>query len=242
MVDLLQRTADPVMELVPGKPGETLSEILYRTLLEHIMFGAFAKVPRLYPGELAKLFNVSPTPIREALTRLAADGYIELIPRHGYHVRRLAPGHVRDTWAVRQGLDLTAGEIVIARLASGAIRHADFDPMLEILDRLDTETMDHRRHGELNYAFHRAIVELSANRMLIGIYESVQLHVLRAWVQRGSRGSLDRVSTESEEHRAIIGALMAGDLAGYVDATRGHLSRSLRDNLTDLGSQEARNG
>jgi DNA-binding GntR family transcriptional regulator len=66
----------------------------------------------------------------------------------------------------------------------------------------------------------------------------VQLHVLRAWVQRGARGSLDRVSTESAEHRAIVAALLAQDFAGYAAATRQHLNRSLKDNVRDLQKME----
>src|SRR4051794_5729597 len=80
------RSPGELGELV-GKPGETLAETLRRTLLDMIVFGYFERGVRLYPEKLAEHFSVSLTPVREALMRLAAEGFIEVIQRRGYHIR-----------------------------------------------------------------------------------------------------------------------------------------------------------
>lgn len=227
----------PVSGVLIGKPGETLGETLYRTLLEQIMFGDLGGVSRLFPGELATRFGVSPTPVREALSRLALEGYIEAIPRRGFHVRQPAPQQVLDTWQVRLGLELTAGEIVVGRLRDGRLALAEVDALAALQQEIaaDRRREAHQRHSELNAEFHRRIVALSANRMLVAIYDSVQLHVLRAWIQRGSTGWSERLSTEAREHQAILAALRARDLDAYATATRAHLTRSLADALDELG-------
>src|SRR3954465_9758987 len=97
--------------------GETVAEAVRRQLLDAILYGDLAAPRRLYPAELAQRLEVSITPVREALARLAADGLIEAIPRHGYHVRSPTPDYVTELWAVRLALELMAGEVVVRRFS-----------------------------------------------------------------------------------------------------------------------------
>jgi len=79
--------------------GETVAEAVRRQILDAVLFGDLASPARLYPAELAARFGVSITPVREALARLAADGFIEAVPRHGFHVRTPSPDHVAEDHA-----------------------------------------------------------------------------------------------------------------------------------------------
>lgn len=231
---LKSRSADP-LDMLTGKPGETLGETLYRTLLDMIMYEEF-DTSRLLPGELASRFGVSPTPVREALARIAQEGYIETIPRRGFHVRQPAIQHVVDTWQVRLGLELTAGELAIARLRIGQLSTAEIDGLIPLQQQIsvDKRPRAHRRHTELNAEFHRRLIALSGNRMLVAIYDSVQWHVFRAWIRRGSHGWTDRLPAEAREHEAILEALKSADFDAYSRATRAHLERSLADALSEL--------
>ena len=227
-----------------GKPGETLTETLRRTLLEMIVFGYFERGFRLYPERLAEQFGVSLTPVREALMRLAAEGFIEAVQRRGFHVRTPDAKQVVDLWQVRLGLELTAGEIVIERLASGALAPSSLDVLDGIMAELEAKpkTIAHRPKLGLNAAFHHRIVELSGNDILVSLYRGIQMQLIGECVQRGLQSWRSRLSSEAQEHRAIVAALRAKDRAAYAAATRHHIGRSLKDALGDLAEREAAAG
>lgn len=227
-----------------GEPGETLQETLHRTLLEMILFGFFDRGARLYPQQLAEQFDVSLTPVREALMRLAAEGYIEAIPRRGFHVRVPTPQQVVDLWQARLGLELTAGEILIDKLISGEVRDERLGGLVAIQAILDGDAakMTHHRHIELNGSFHRELVDACGNALVTSLYDGIQLQLLGAWVQRGLDSWRDRFARESQDHQMIIQALKARDHAGYAAITRTHIGRSLNGALDDLAAQNASSG
>lgn len=69
-----------------GVPGDRLVDTLHNTLVEAILHGRIGANGRLYPGEIASLFGVSSTPVREALMRLATEGFVQAVPRRGFHL------------------------------------------------------------------------------------------------------------------------------------------------------------
>ena len=86
-------------------PGERLVDMLYRNIRDYVLFSTEgAAQGRLYPHELCEKFHATATPVREALARLAAEGFIENTPRRGFHVRRPSQQQVTDLWQVRGGL------------------------------------------------------------------------------------------------------------------------------------------
>lgn len=229
------RNATELGELV-GKPGETLAETLRRTLLDMIVFGYFERGTRLYPEKLAEQFSVSLTPVREALMRLAAEGYIEVIQRRGYHIRDPDAKQVLDLWQVRLAIELMAGELMIGRLLGGSLRDDAIDELEAIHERLavDPHAISHKDRHEQNANLHHRIVELSGNDLLLSTYRGIQMQVLHAWIQRGIESWRARHSSEAVEHRAILKALRDRDIDAYAEAVRAHLGRSLKDALADL--------
>lgn len=224
-----------------GEPGETLTETLRRTLLEMIVFGYFERGLRLYPERLAEQFGVSLTPVREALMRLAAEGYIEAVQRRGFHVRAPDAKQVVDLWQVRLGLELTAGELVIERLASGALPQQSLDVLDGVMAQLEErpQSIQHRPKLSLNAEFHHRIVELSGNDILIQLYRGIQMQLIGEWVQRGLQSWRTRLSSEAREHREIVATLRAKDRDAYAAAVRHHIGRSLKDALGDLAERDA---
>lgn len=232
------REASELGSLV-GKPGETLAETLRRTLLEMIVAGYFKPGARLLAEKLAAQFGVSLTPVREALMRLASEGFIEAVQRRGYHVRVPDAQQVRNLWQVRLALELMAGELVVRRLQSGELREDVVNGLDEIQDEIDVdpETVPQRRKHELNSRLHHRLVELSGNSLLASTYQGIQLQVMTAWFQRGRQTWRKRRISEAEEHRAIIAALRSKDASAFAHAMRRHLDRSLNDALNDVAVQ-----
>lgn len=231
--------AKPAYALL-GEPGMTLTEMVRKTLVSLIVRSEFSEGHRLYPEELSEKLGVSITPVREALLQLASEGFIENVQRRGFHVRMPTESQIRDIWQVRQGLELMAGELVIARLKSG-----DLDPSaLAALDELqlaqesDAAKVDHVTKLELNANLHSVLVSFSGNALLSSLYEGLRHRVFGALIQRGSDTWRGRVTDEAREHWAIINGLKALDYSAYDQAVRDHIARSLKDALIDLNFKQ----
>ncbi|WP_425417149.1 GntR family transcriptional regulator [Oricola indica] len=220
-----------------GAPGEKLADALYASIRDEVIFGTDVGAgERIYPKGLSERFNVSPTPVREALMRLAAEGYIESIPRRGFRIRKPSSQQVRDLWEVRLGLEVNAGELAIMRMKAGEIVADVVKPLLQIVEQADSdwERLSGRQQIELNTKFHSRIVELSGNAMLQSIYQSIQLQYVSSRVRHGVDSWRERREIEIREHRAIVAALADRDEDAYRIAAKSHVLRSLNDALNDV--------
>ncbi len=233
------KAPDQLGKLV-GSPGETLTATLKRTITEMILFGFFAQDARLYPHELALRFEVSATPVREALMQLTMEGLIEATPRRGFHIRTPTKAQVADLWHVRLGLELTAVEGVIARLGAGEMAASEIRALASVQAQRDEfgVRMTTKEHIETNAAFHHKLVELSGNRLLLNVFGSIHMQLIGAWVQRGVESWRARLTEDAQEHHAIIDALLARDVEQCRRVMRRHVGRSLQGALVDLAAQQ----
>lgn len=231
---------EPIVMLV-GPPGATLAESVRLTLIDLIIQGIYDEGARLYPERIAEQLGVSMTPVREALMQLAADGFVEGVQRRGFHVRTPDAKQFTNLWQVRQGLELTAGELAVARRKAGLIGDADIAYLADLQRRQErAETLsNHAQKLDLNSQLHGRIVELSGNEVLVSLYQSIRTKVAGSLVQRGLDTWRDRLGAESTEHWKLINALRDADYPAFDEATRSHLKRSLRDALADLETRNA---
>ena len=217
--------------------SQTVTDGVYRLLVEAILYGDLASSSRLILQDLAEKYQVSLSPVREALQRLATEGFIEATPRRGYRIRKPSARHVTELWQVRVGLEITAGELLIERMQATGDRSA-----LQMMEKLQTQMesnsgMTHREHIELNTAFHKALIDGSGNQLLANFYHSIQMQLLGAWVQRGVDDWRLRLKVEGDEHRALLQALKERRTVQLAAAIRGHLGRSLQSAINDLLAQ-----
>lgn len=225
--------------VLQGAAGEKLSSMAYNSLREMIVYGQLRPGERLYPNDLAQRFGISATPVKEAITRLATEGYLVAIPRRGYNVTVPTPKRIRELWQVRLGLEVTAGELLIAGLKRGDLGAAVIADLEHHLYRLEAEGSDeHRAHIELNAAFHQKLVELAGNDTLTGLYVSIAQHTVGAWVQTGLTTWKERLPAEKREHEAILEAMRHLDEDRFRSAMKDHLTRSLADALEDLSHRD----
>ncbi len=231
--------SDTIVMLV-GEPGATLAENVRLTLIDLIMKGTYDEGARLYPERIAEQLGVSMTPVREALMQLATEGFVEGVQRRGFHVRTPDAEQVTNLWQARQGLELTAGELAVARRKAGLIGDADIEYLAQLQrSQESSETLaSHVQKLDLNGRLHGRIVELSGNGILVSLYQSIRTKVAGSLVQRGLDTWRSRLEAESAEHWGLINALRDADFAAFDLATRTHLARSLKDALVDLGTRK----
>ena len=224
-----------------GVAGERLVDLLYRNIRDYVMFSPYGvQEGRIYPHVLCAKFHATATPVREALARLAAEGFIESTPRRGFHVRRPSERQVTDLWQVREGLEVMAGELFISRVRQGTAGVEQLSKPAAVLQRLTAslEVLDGREHIELNRQFHSTIVELSGNELLVSMYRGIQMQLLAAWVKRGLDTWRARVQAEAIDHQDLLDALHALDERRYAEVARRHVETSLSNALKDLSRKE----
>jgi DNA-binding GntR family transcriptional regulator len=198
---------------------------IYRALLDAISDGTLAPGARITQEDLAERFNVSRSPVLQALRMLKKDGLLEDAPGRGLLVTRLEPARIGQLYQVRGALDALAAQLA-------AERRAEIPADLIRAGRQAAAGSDLRAMIDADTAFHRAIYAASGNPYIV---DSALLH----WIHlRRVMGAvlLDGESRTGiwDEHAAIRDAIRAGDGAlaarlssDHADSARQSLGRSL---------------
>ncbi len=195
----------------------------YQMILEAIDTGIYGPGDRLVESELAERFEMSRTPIREALQRLETQS---LLMRDGRSliVASLDHNQLAELYAVRTELEGLA-----ARLAA---RHGAPEE-LRVLRDMATEDRalvhDPGALARANRRFHKQIHLASHNRYLVQQLDLV--HRTMALLATTSLAVEGRSETALAEHDAIVAAIEARDEDAACDALRAHLSRAFETRL-----------
>lgn len=184
----------------------------------------------LEPGEvysapaLAERFGVSPTPVREAMQQLAAEGSVEVVPNRGYRVAERGPDELAELAEVRALIEVP----VMLRLARTvpAERWAELRPLAELASAA-AERGDPGSYIEHDRAFHRALLSLAGNKQLVTVAD--ELHRRAQWPPAGSGGArrADLVA-DAAGHIALLEALGARDLRTVAALVRDHFTGASR--------------
>ncbi|MFK5997423.1 MAG: GntR family transcriptional regulator [Rhodobacterales bacterium] len=188
--------------------------------LEEMVFShQFSDGDRLNEIKLAKKFDVSRTPIREAIQRLVFSGLAEQIPRRGVFVRQPGPVELMEMFEVMAEL-----EAVCARLA--AMRISD-QALVDLGDanrkcQLAVDQKDANAYYLVNERFHNIIYQQSGNRFLAS--ETALLHKRLRPFRRQQLKLRGRMAQSLTEHEAIVAALEKGDPEASANALRDHIA------------------
>jgi DNA-binding GntR family transcriptional regulator len=206
----------------------SLRERIVTRLRQAIIAGDLPPKSRLIEPELARQLNVSRTPLREAIRQLEAEGFVTTVPRVGSFVSELTSQDVDDLYAIR-----TVIEGLAARQAAENRDPAKREVLEKILSDLAKRTGDYRQYHEISGRFHDIIVELSGNRRLQGIYQSLAQHVSR--MRTLSLAVRGRPQASLRGHRRIAAAILSGQgaeaeraMRTHIDAAYGVLKRPVR--------------
>ena len=184
------------------------------------------------PGErldiqfLAKKFDVSATPIKNALHMLASAGLVEIKPRSGTFVTRPAATDIADTFDIRRALECLAAESAVRNVDDAAIAR------LSTLMNNMQHTSSVEEHTAYNTEFHRTLMALSGNRRLLEVYDELNAHLRIARIHSTQHSWLSRVDNEHADHMAILEAIKKRDLAELTEALTRHINRAKKV-LTD---------
>ena len=198
--------------------GRTLAETIRLQLADEIIRGTRPPGAILDETELAKRFQVSRTPVREAIRQLAASGLVESRAHRGSVVAW--PSHERliGMFEVMAELEGLCAALAATRTTPEE-RHAIAAVHEEL--RAMIQSGDPQRYHEINEAFHATVYAGAHNAYLAEITVATRLRVRP--FRRAQFRNLGRLAKSHVEHDAVVTAIMRGDRTGAAEAMRHHI-------------------
>ena len=180
---------------------------------------------RIYVDELSKEFNISQTPIREALYKLEGMKLVDIMPRKGIYVANFTKQDVLDILDIRMTLE----NLAIQRISD--ISEDLIEKMKDNL-RLFRETIkteDFVANNEIDKAFHLLVMEASGSKQLIQIYKDMHLHIIiERFLYKDNKKALAELSTTDKEHWRIFQAFVKKDKKEIRGAISAHFKNVKR--------------
>jgi DNA-binding GntR family transcriptional regulator len=178
------------------------------------------------PGErinevaMARAYNTSRTPLREALNRLVSEQLIDTRPGLGFFGRPLEPKNIHALYDLREILETAA-----IRRATGRAARSDLTDLNAMLER-DRQALGGATIRDVtarDESFHEAIATLSGNEELVRSLRQIneRIRFIR-WADMAAR-----VHSTKDEHQAMLDAMLAQDADTAVAVMRAHITKRM---------------
>ncbi len=196
----------------------TRAEELRLQLADEIVRGALAPGAALDETDIARRFNVSRTPVREALRQLAASGLIDARAHRGAVVARPSIERLTGMFEAMAELEALCAGLAAERMS--AIGRHGLEAIHEELRVLSHAGNPDRFH-EVNERFHNAIYAGSQNGYIAEMTLATRVRVQP--FRRAQFRNLGRLAKSHAEHDRVVVAIMRGDRTGAAAAMRAHI-------------------
>jgi len=201
--------------------NKSLTTVIFERIRDDILYGKYEKGEKIVEAKLAEEFNVSRTPVREALKQLELDDLVENIPNRGVVVKGISKQDIVDIFTIRLAIEGIAVEWAIERMDQ-----EDLQKIKEIYELMEFYTFkkDVKKFAELNTKFHEAIYKATKSRYLENVLKNYQ--VFMKVVRYKSLEKPGRLEGALNEHKRIVDALMEKDVDRAKDVVIEHVKHS----------------
>ena len=190
----------------------------YKAIRQRILDNVYPAGHRALEQEYADELGLSRTPVREALLKLAGEGLVEVIPRHGTRVLPVSPDDMREIYEMLTALEPMAAEV----LARKKLPPADLKPLIDasrdMTAALKANDLDGWAAADERY--HRLLIALAGNRLLADTVQGLWDRAHRA--RMVTLRLRPKPVNSTAEHNAIVEAIRAGDAALAASLYRHH--------------------
>lgn len=200
----------------------------YDQIKQMLFSGELKQGEKLVVSRLAKQLSISPTPVKEALNRLVAEGLLNSLPRRGFQVKQFSCQEIHDIFDCRLMMETYAAE--------PAIKNWDKHPEIQqnmyqaLADLAVIPPHDYVGITHLERIFHSSIIALSGNCRLGDLYDILYSAGFAGFVYIASY----HPEKAQREHQAILQALNTQDLELLTSTLKSHLTQTveLYENFT----------
>ncbi len=203
-------------------PRRSLHDELVERLRRLIVEGELEPGEKISEKALCAAYDVSRTPLREALKVLARERLVVLTPHRGAHVSMLTVAQIKDAFPVIGALEALAGELACGRATDGEISEIS---MLHLKMTTAYRNRDRQKYFRLNQQIHEAMAVAARNPTLNQMREALDGRVSRA--RYYANISTVRWDQAMKEHEAILAALKARDGERLGRLLKEHLAHKL---------------
>jgi DNA-binding GntR family transcriptional regulator len=201
--------------IMPGPGYVSKTDMVAALIREQIITGELAAGEQLRQRDLAQRFQVSQTPVREAMRRLESEGLVIGDTHRGFTVVEPDDGPVEENFQIRAAL-----ESLGASLAARKIDAAGLARLEELNDQMRAMGEGDPRYAALNREFHFTVYEYARSPLLLSLMRLL-------WASLHGGPKVARTHAESaRQHDAIVAALRAGDPAAAAAGTYQHIMGS----------------
>jgi DNA-binding GntR family transcriptional regulator len=198
----------------------TVSNVVrIRESLENaIVDGRYPPGSRLDPEALAREFDCSRTPIREALQQLEASGLVRVAAKRGTFVSEWSVEELAERFEVMAELEAMCARLAARRITDSEM--TELEAAHEDCQRLSAAG-DIDAYYAANSDFHACIYRATHNSFLEG--EASRLHAVLQPYRRMQWQVRNRMARSFAEHGAVVAAIRAGDDLAAAEAMRDHV-------------------
>jgi DNA-binding GntR family transcriptional regulator len=208
--------------------NRNLRQNAYKSIRDYIVSNEVPPGAKINEDELAKNLGVSKTPVREALSKLAHDGIVEIIPNRGAFKIKLSKADLSEILMIRETL-----EGLSFRLAIPNINDKEIKKLKALLDEFDENDLEksYTRYPESHLKFHTLLHQLSKSPRLIRIIQSMFDLINMVRLQYFS--NIENVRHSLKFHKELIDALEKKDAELAVNI-RKNMLRATYETLLEL--------
>jgi DNA-binding GntR family transcriptional regulator len=211
-------------ELVVDSPSPArayLKDEAYARLKQRLLNSHYPPGSFLSERQLARDLGMSKTPVKAALERLEAEGYVSVSPQQGIVVRELSIREIADQYEIRAALESFVVRTVAGRLTPEQVARVETNLQAQADVR---GTSDVPLGVDLDAAFHTQFVEFLGNQEIARVFgqlrDRMQRIVTRVFVLNPTR-----IEASYDEHVAIAQAVISGRGPAAADLIVAHLER-----------------
>ena len=207
-------------DVPPPSPRVLLKDVAYDRLKDMIVRGEFEPGRFLSERRLAAQLDMSKTPIRSAVERLANEGLLLVAPQQGIVVAEVSFGEIIDLFEIRTALESFVVTQLAGTLTPERVRrlNANLDGQFTAAQRGDVvENM------RLDTDFHFLLGEFHGNREITRVMWRMRDRLARIIVGV-LRQRPQRMVESVQEHRVVVEAILAGDGGKAAEAMKAHLA------------------
>lgn len=211
------------------RPGELARDSVYQKLRSEVLSCGFRPGQLLQERDLVGRFNVSKSPIRDALFKLEEQGLIEVLPRKGYRVRRIDLSDVRDMYGLRHMMERECVSLLIdvatPDVLAGLEAFREGPPSPDLATWID-----------YNRAFHSYIAANCGNLRLARLAQEMIEQFDRLTYVSVTNSDDMSLDTFVREHGEIIDAILTGSKRQATARAGAHILNSRKRVLDSLES------
>lgn len=202
------------------RPVLSLADRAYSQIKQLIFDFVLLPGDRFSESDLVTRLNLSRTPLRQALQRLQQEGFVAVFPKSGWQVSPLDFAQFDQLYDFRILLETHA----VARLCDMEER-----PVLQTLADTwlvpaDQREQNSQRMGQLDEAFHRALVQATGNDAMLRVHDDITERI--RIVRRLDFTKASRIDVTYDEHARILTAITRRRLDEATRLLRAHIEQS----------------